>query len=286
MSENSIIQAPQFFTQIPSYLKGHGLNSTDKYVYGTIYTMINITGTCYMSNKAIGDGIEVKPQTVSKSITKLTRLGFLETKLIYKENSKQVDKRYIKLGNKVSTIGTTPQYKNTRGIVQKSKGNRLLNRLNNNNKGSLKSYFSVWDEPNKLVQNNLLKLIEKHGQELFDYAVEKAAEVNATNSSSYKYIYSILNDWSKHGVTDVSKAKAYVEQRKAKRKPKKSNYDHKPFKEELPLWAKDEKDLTSEEKQQLADEKAKNKSKPNNKRKKELEDKLKRIRSQGAKTDE
>ncbi|UQS85841.1 helix-turn-helix domain-containing protein (plasmid) [Apilactobacillus apisilvae] len=293
MLQDSMANTPQLFTQIPYFIKGKGLTSTDKIVFGTIYTMLNINRVCYMNNQTIAKNVEVSERSVSRSIAKLKQKGLLEVHLIYKKGSKEVDKRYINLpksmfkdvGTPMTQMSPPPTKNCLEGIDTDGEGNRLFNRLSNNNKGSLKSYFDVWDEPNKLIQNKLLKLIEKHGQKLFDYAVIKTAEVNATKNSSYNYMSSLLSDWSKHGVTDVSKAKAYVEQRKAKRKPKKSNYSHTPKKEKLPEWAtKTPEERKAERDKQKAEHKYKMEHDPEYRKKQEQSeqeqsDMLEKIRS-------
>ncbi|USS86467.1 conserved phage C-terminal domain-containing protein [Fructilactobacillus cliffordii] len=102
-------KTPGFFTQIPDYaLKNPNLNSTDKIVYGEIYTMLNTMRVCFASNAHIADDIGVQPKTVSKSITKLAKLGFVTVKLVYKEGTKQIDKRYIQLATPMPQLGHTP----------------------------------------------------------------------------------------------------------------------------------------------------------------------------------
>lgn len=122
---------PNFFTQIPSYvMSSKELNSTDKCVYGVIYTMLNVTHKCFMSNERIGNEIGLSKKTVSRTLTKLSRAGLLNIKLTYKNGTKEVDKRYITLGNiPMPQLGYTPCPDKGSSLPQSGQDNRLLNRL-------------------------------------------------------------------------------------------------------------------------------------------------------------
>jgi uncharacterized phage protein (TIGR02220 family) len=202
MGENT----PRYFIQVPlDTLTGLDLKSSDKLVFGTIYTMLNVNGKCFMSNKAIADGIELKPGTVSKSINKLVDLGLLETTMIYKKDSKQIDKRYITLGTLPyhSTGGIVPQSEgvydhSTRGMVPQCEGNRLSNRLVNRlDKDILSSSHEHDHTDAKTVIAYLNKKAGKHYRNtasnyrlieprLKDYSVDELKKVVDIKSSQWK----------------------------------------------------------------------------------------------------
>lgn len=206
---------PDFFTQIPSsIMKSKELNSTDKCIYGVIYTMLNTTRKCFMSNARIANEISSTPKSVSRSITKLSRLGLLKVELTYKKDSKQVDKRFITLGN-------TPIPKNEHrvcpnksiGIPKNEQDNRLLNKSVNGGGEELENSLQV-------VINNFQKNIGLlNGKNINDlqvwtkdlpvdvinYAVDIAADNNA---QTYSYVNSILKRWFQQNIKTLDQAKA------------------------------------------------------------------------------
>ncbi|CAI2683024.1 hypothetical protein AKUA1404_09380 [Apilactobacillus kunkeei] len=177
---------PKYFIQVQMQtLKKLGLTSTDKLVYGTIYTMLNVTGKCFMSNASIAESIEIKPKTVSKSISKLSELGLINVKLIYKEDSKQIDKRYITLSDYsrggMLRKSDTLSYQSSIPMLQKSEDNRLLNksinRLNNNMSSSNEHDHS-------------------EAKEIIAYLNDKADKHFRNTQSNYKRIEARLKDYS------------------------------------------------------------------------------------------
>ncbi|MCK8626575.1 DnaD domain protein, partial [Apilactobacillus kunkeei] len=223
---------PKYFIQVQMQtLKGLGLNSTDKLVYGTIYTMLNVTGKCFMSNAAIAEGLELKPKTVSKSISKLAGAGLLNVKLIYKEDSKQIDKRYITLsdysGGGMLQKSHRVSDKNSIPMLQKSEGNRLPNRLDEYissssgddfvdekpvNNQAFTSYERLWGFPNAIAREDLSNWINNYSDELVNYAIEIAGRNNVTSRGAYKYLDKILTTWSNEKVTTVEQAKKQNEE--------------------------------------------------------------------------
>ncbi|CAI2698169.1 hypothetical protein AKUA2103_PHAGE100170 (plasmid) [Apilactobacillus kunkeei] len=223
---------PKYFIQVQMQtLKGLGLNSTDKLVYGTIYTMLNVTGKCFMSNAAIAEGLELKPKTVSKSISKLAGAGLLNVKLIYKEDSKQIDKRYITLsdysGGGMLQKSHRVSDKNSIPMLQKSEGNRLPNRLDEYissssgddfvdekpvNNQAFTSYEKLWRFPNAIAREDLTEWINNYSDELVNYAIEIAGRNNVSSRGAYKYLDTILTAWKKDNITTIEQAKKQNEE--------------------------------------------------------------------------
>ena len=182
-------QQPQYFLQIPMFLNGLGLTTTDKQVYAAAYTMLNVNKICFMSNARIAEVVEVKPNTVAHSISKLVDMNLLKRKLVYKEGTKEVDKRYLYLPDTPLDENTlphvseynTPLYKNTKPHVSEYKDNRLLNksinRLNNNMSSSNEHDHSK-------------------AKEIIAYLNDKADKHFRNTQSNYKTIEARLKDYS------------------------------------------------------------------------------------------
>jgi len=81
----------------PSYILNDGrLDPTKKILLSYILSLSKTSKGCYASNKTFGELLNINPDGASKQISKLKRLGYIETKRLYK-NSKEY--RYIKVLN-------------------------------------------------------------------------------------------------------------------------------------------------------------------------------------------
>lgn len=211
-------QAPRYFIQIPTNISGLGLNTTDKYIYGQIYTMLNVCGVCYMSNAKLAEPAEVTTRSASRSVSKLAEVGLIKVKLTYKEGTKQVDKRYITLNEEFTPhdkYDYTPHDKNvhtptTNMTIPHDKYgevNRLFNRLFNIYKESRKS-INFNDSAFSEFNNNqyLSYLIDKQsylGNDVFNIVLDHTLKKNYKRDDFNK----LLDKLAKQNATDVKTAK-------------------------------------------------------------------------------
>ncbi|ACA63332.1 putative DNA replication protein [Lactobacillus phage c5] len=86
--------------------------SSAKLLYGEITALCNEKGYCWASNGYFADLYGVSKVTVSRWIKALVDKGYISTEIEFKENSKEVLHRYIK-------IVDTPINKNVKGSYQK-----------------------------------------------------------------------------------------------------------------------------------------------------------------------
>ena len=78
-----------------SVLESKVLNDGEKITLMLIYSYHNNEKQFYMSNAVIGERIGCSRTAVSKRITKLEKMGYIKCDYTYKNNSKEVDKRFI-----------------------------------------------------------------------------------------------------------------------------------------------------------------------------------------------
>jgi DNA-binding Lrp family transcriptional regulator len=84
------------FLKIPySILENKILSDGEKITLMLIYSYHNNDKKFYMSNSVIGERIGCSRTAVSKRITKLEKMGLIQCDYTYKNNSKEVDKRFI-----------------------------------------------------------------------------------------------------------------------------------------------------------------------------------------------
>ena len=79
----------------PSYILNDGrLDPTKKILLSYIISLSKTSKGCYASNERFGELLNINPDGASKQISKLRRLGFIETKRLYKNS---IEYRYIKV---------------------------------------------------------------------------------------------------------------------------------------------------------------------------------------------
>lgn len=75
------------------------LKANSKLLYGEITALANEKGYCWATNNYFAELYDVSKETVSRWISDLEKRGHVTTELIYKDGTKEVDKRKIYIGN-------------------------------------------------------------------------------------------------------------------------------------------------------------------------------------------
>lgn len=75
------------------------LPANAKLLYGEITALCNSEGYCWASNRYFAELYEVTNTSVSKWIKALCDAGYIKSKILYKEGTKEIDKRYITIVN-------------------------------------------------------------------------------------------------------------------------------------------------------------------------------------------
>lgn len=98
MSTNS-----NYYAIIPAEIRyDEQLSANEKLMYGEITALANNTGECWASNAYFAGLYDRDVRTITRWISNLERLGFIDSKLQYKKDSKQVEKRIITLSTKMT----------------------------------------------------------------------------------------------------------------------------------------------------------------------------------------
>jgi len=71
------------------------LLDSEKLLLAAISSLQKQTGWCYATNKYLAELTGSSPKTISNRISKLVNLGFLDRKIIYKDNSKEIKARLL-----------------------------------------------------------------------------------------------------------------------------------------------------------------------------------------------
>lgn len=92
MTEN-----PSFYAIIPANVRYADITPNAKLLYGEITALCNKTGVCFASNQYFAELYKVSKVSISKWVKELADNGFITSEIIYKEGSKEILNRYIKI---------------------------------------------------------------------------------------------------------------------------------------------------------------------------------------------
>lgn len=127
------------------------LNWVEKILIVEVYSLSDENEPCYASNEHFAEHLNLSKDRVSKIISKLVSMNYLKTHIVYKENSKKVDKRYLVVSDH------TYSYFYLEGIVTNTD-----TPIGENN-----------EENNKSILNTQFKEKEKYIKEKFEILFKK-----------------------------------------------------------------------------------------------------------------
>ena len=177
---------PNYYAIIPADVRyDKKLKDKAKLLYGEITALTNEYGYCYASNKYFANLYKVSTTTISLLIKNLIDCGYLESEILYKENSKEIDKRYLRIfkGGYLRKIkgGIKENLKENNTSIN----NTSINNINKKeiNKERNEAFEQLWKlYPNKKGKKNAYKSFIK--------AIE--------NGVSVEKIYEGINNYIKY----------------------------------------------------------------------------------------
>ena len=148
-------ERPNYYAIIPASVRyDNELRPNEKLMYGEITALSNSTGECWASNNYFAELYDVTPQAVSGWINDLKRKGYIEVDILYKDNTKEIKNRIIRI---VSTKVCEGINKSLIGGKQKFKDNNTRKNNTRDNKYSdvpdyLLPAFMEWAEMRKAIK--------------------------------------------------------------------------------------------------------------------------------------
>lgn len=163
------METPNYYAIIPANVRyDQNLSPNSKLLYGEITALCNQTGECWAKNEYFSDLYNVSLNSISSWISKLVKYGYITRNIIYKEGSKEILKRSLKiLGDPLQNNLVTPPQKNCED------NNTIINNTINNSKRDAQ-FEDFWLRYKKKIGKHkcLLKF-----RKLKDTEVEKILEV-------------------------------------------------------------------------------------------------------------
>lgn len=156
-----------------------------KLLYGEITALTNEKGYCWASNSYFAELYGVSKVTISNWIRQLKKGGYIDTEIKYKEGTKEIDKRYIRiLNDPIKENFNTP-----------IKENFKENNTDINNTSNIYSIFEFWNEQNIIRHRKINQQMKSHiNARLKEYSVDelKKAILNYStvlNSDEYYWTH-------------------------------------------------------------------------------------------------
>jgi hypothetical protein len=164
---------PTYYAIIPAEVRyDETLKDKAKLLYGEITCLSNKNGYCYASNKYFADLYKVSVTTISTLISNLIDRGYIKREIVYKEGSKEILHRYLK-------IIKDPYLKNFKDPYLKNFKEGIKENLKDNN-------TSI----NNIKQNNTRVNIKKVSkkEESFDDIIDNSVENEDVKKELYEFI--------------------------------------------------------------------------------------------------
>lgn len=221
-------EMPNYYAIIPANVRyDKDLRANEKLMYGEITALANKSGESWASNQYFADLYQVTPQAVSKWINNLKEKGYISVDFLYKEESKEIDKRVIRIvSTNVSEVSTNDLGVSTNdlgGYQQKFKEN-------NTRKNNIYMYIKEFCADDKELEEafsdflQMRKKIKKPitSERAIKMLINKLKELSADRNEWIDMLSeAVLHDWQSVYPTDKMKAK---EPLKAKPKNKAMNF--------------------------------------------------------------
>jgi len=105
---------PNYYAILTSEVRyNQNLTPNAKLLYAEITALINMNGVCFAGNSYFANLYGKTKTTVSKWISELVKEGYIEISFTYKEGSKEIDNRYIRIiKGGIEEKDSTPLVKN------------------------------------------------------------------------------------------------------------------------------------------------------------------------------
>ena len=163
------MEKPNFYGILPANIRyDKELKPMEKILYSEISALTNAKGYCYATNSYFAELYAVHKNTVGNWINHLIEKGYLKSKMIYKENTKEIVERRLylivdpineKIDTPINEKVDTYQRKDCDPINEKVEDNNTRLILNNNiiylfKSSEFKEKFDYFVQQRKLERKN------------------------------------------------------------------------------------------------------------------------------------
>lgn len=192
-------ETPNYYSIIPANVRyDDKLRDKAKLLYSEITALCNKNGYCYATNKYFADLYKVSTTTISTLIKELIDNGYLESDIVYKEGSKEILYRYLKI------------FKG--GIKENLKDNIINNNNNiiNNNKEI--DIFDYYQQEIGQLTPSQYELLNSYIEKLDPLLIKEAINITVNSGAkNMNYLKAVLNNFISKGYKYIADVKNGLE---------------------------------------------------------------------------
>lgn len=223
--DDNFEERPSYYSIIPASVRyDKDLRPNEKLLYGEITSLCNKNGYCFATNEYFANLYDVHKNTISAWISNLQKKDYIISKILYKENSKEIEKRVLFLGKGTIKEIAEIYCENHSDPINEKLNRYKLNHLDPINEKLKDNNTSINNKPTTNKEKNIFEYIEENfgrtlnsieyevinnwneynfPKDLLKYAVKKAI---LKNIYAIGYIDKILFEWNKNNIRTVAQA--------------------------------------------------------------------------------
>lgn len=175
-------ETPNYYAIIPANVRyNNSIQQGAKLLYGEITALSNKTGCCWAGDQYFMGLYKVSQATIQRWLTSLEKNGYIDRTVKYKDGSKEIEKRYIR-------INAYPILKNENTYTQKceypilkneQENNTSINNINTRANGTLDSDFEkLW----KLYPNKKGKVVKN--ETTYRHKCQGGTDINVVDNNT------------------------------------------------------------------------------------------------------
>lgn len=190
-----------YFAVIPASVRyDEELSPNAKLLYGEITALCSSEGYCWATNKYFADLYGVTGTTVSLWIKSLVDRGHIQSKIVYKEGTKEIQNRYLTiLKDPIQDFLNTPMQENLKD--NNTSFNNTSNITNESNSMSVKPTKSPKHKHgmynNVLLSDEEMEKLQNEFPYDWQERIERLSEYIASKGAKYKDHLATIRSWAR-----------------------------------------------------------------------------------------
>lgn len=202
------MEKPNYYAIIPANVRyDTDLTPNAKLLYGEITALCNKDGCCWSTNEYFANLYNVSKVSISNWISLLTKKGYILNEVVYKEGSKEILNRYLKiLEYPIKENFNTPIKENFKDNNTSNINNTSINKEINNNK--LLFTKKKFQKPTleEVQQYCLERKNNINAEKFIDYYESNGWKVGRNSMKDWK---ATIRTWEKNQEEKVEKIQTY-----------------------------------------------------------------------------
>lgn len=208
-----------YYAIIPANIRyDKELTPNAKLLYGEITALCNEKGFCWATNNYFAELYGVSVVSISNWVSLLIKKGYIESKIVYKEGTKEILNRYISIVKyPIKEIFNTPIKENFNTPIKEifKDNNTYINNTYNNIKKD-NTIYNYYEAEIGIISPTQFEKINKWLEQYDEETIKEAIDVACDNNvRTFNYVNTILINWKNNG----KKNKAVNNSKKEKEMP-------------------------------------------------------------------